>query len=79
MIVAGVIAMIMIVIGVGVVVRVFEIESRLIELMNVRFENVVQLHRHHRMQPIHHEGGAACAITLNGPGEAVGAPARAGG
>ena len=28
---------------------------------------------------IHHEGSAACAITPNGQGEAVGAPARAGG
>jgi len=28
---------------------------------------------------IHHEGGAACAITPDGAGEAVGAPSRAGG
>jgi len=28
---------------------------------------------------IHHEGGAACATSPNGQGEAVGAPARAGG
>jgi len=28
---------------------------------------------------IHHEGGGACAISPNGQGEAVGAPARAGG
>jgi adenylyltransferase/sulfurtransferase len=28
---------------------------------------------------IHHEGGAACAASPNGQGEAVGAPARAGG
>jgi sulfur-carrier protein adenylyltransferase/sulfurtransferase len=28
---------------------------------------------------IHHEGSAGCAITPNGQGEAVGAPARAGG
>ena len=27
---------------------------------------------------IHHEGGAACALSANGQGEAVGAPARAG-
>jgi adenylyltransferase/sulfurtransferase len=28
---------------------------------------------------IHREGGAACAVSPNGQGEAVGAPARAGG
>ena len=28
---------------------------------------------------IHHEGGGACAITAGAQGEAVGAPARAGG
>jgi sulfur-carrier protein adenylyltransferase/sulfurtransferase len=28
---------------------------------------------------IHHEGSVGCAITPNGQGEAVGAPARAGG
>ena len=27
---------------------------------------------------IHHEGGAGCAVTPNGNGEAVGAPAQAG-
>jgi sulfur-carrier protein adenylyltransferase/sulfurtransferase len=27
---------------------------------------------------IHHEGGGACAVSPNGRGEAVGAPARAG-
>jgi adenylyltransferase/sulfurtransferase len=28
---------------------------------------------------IHHEGGGACAVSPNGAGEAVGAPARSGG
>ena len=27
---------------------------------------------------IHHEGGVACAVSPNGQGEAVGAPARSG-
>ena len=27
---------------------------------------------------IHHEGGTACAVSPNGQGEAVGAPARSG-